>query len=83
MITDVRINKKGELEAKVIPDPKWNIMYTYEEVVAMLDKVEKQIDFEQKWLSDVLKEEGNISMRNVDIAMSGIRHKLDELKGQE
>lgn len=43
MITNLRINAKGELEGKVIPPAKWKEMYTKDEVVAMLTDVKAEI----------------------------------------
>lgn len=37
-------------------------------------KINEEIDFEEKWLNDVLREDKYITSRNVEIAMSGIRH---------
>ena len=44
MITDFRINTKGELEGKVIPPAKWEEMYTKDEVVAMLTEILTDFD---------------------------------------
>jgi len=44
MITDFRINAKGELEGKVIPPTKWEEMYTKDEVMAMLKDLKKEVD---------------------------------------
>ena len=43
MITELRINTKGELEGKVIPPVKWEEMYTKEEVIAMLTEIQLEI----------------------------------------
>lgn len=45
-------------------------------------EINEKIDFEEKWLNDVLREDKYITSRNVEIAMNGIRHvvkgKLEE-----
>lgn len=50
MITDFRINAKGELEGKVILPAKWEEMYTKEEVIAMLTELKLEIE-------EIVKEE--------------------------
>lgn len=37
-------------------------------------EINEKIDFEEKWLNDVLREDKYITSRNVEIAMNGIRH---------
>lgn len=44
MITDFRINAKGELEGKVVPPAKWEEMYTKDEVMAMLIELKTKIE---------------------------------------
>ena len=44
MITDFRINSKGELEGKVIPPAKWEEMYTKDEVGAMLEELLEEFE---------------------------------------
>ena len=45
-------------------------------------EINEKIDFEEKWLNDVLREDKYITSRNVEIDMNGIRHvvkgKLEE-----
>lgn len=37
-------------------------------------KINEEIDFEEKWLNDVFWEDKGITLRNIEIAMNGIRH---------
>jgi len=43
MITDFRINAKGELEGKVIPPTKWEEMYTKDDIVDILTEIQLEI----------------------------------------
>lgn len=43
MITDLRINEKGELEGKV-ETTQWDEMYTKDDLVAMLTELKLEID---------------------------------------
>ena len=45
-------------------------------------KIIKQIDFEEKWLFSVFRNENKISLKDIEIAMSGIRSVIAELKGE-
>ena len=41
-------------------------------------KILDKIDFEEKWLLDVFRNENKISLKDVEIAMSAIRHIVKE-----
>ena len=50
----------------------------------VISEILKQVEFEEKWLSDAWKDNGyNYSSRDVDIAFSGIKHKLRQMKGEQ
>lgn len=49
----------------------------------VLEKVEEKIDFEEKWLKDIKMENGFISIADIEVAMSGIRSVISELKGDK
>ena len=53
MITDFRINAKGELEGKVIPPTKWEEMYTKDDIVDMLTELKTEIEEIEKFTSTV------------------------------
>lgn len=48
-----------------------------------LEKVEEKIDFEEKWLKNIKMENGFISIADIEVAMSGIRSVISELKGKQ
>ena len=37
-------------------------------------KINEEIDFEEQWLNDVFREDKGITLRDIEIAMNGIRH---------
>ena len=37
-------------------------------------KINEEIDFEEKWLNDVFWKDKDITLRDIEIAMNGIRH---------
>lgn len=37
-------------------------------------KINEEIDFEEKWLNDVFWKDKGITLRDIEIAMNGIRH---------
>lgn len=37
-------------------------------------KIYEEIDFEEKWLNDVFWKDKGITLRDIEIAMNGIRH---------
>lgn len=50
----------------------------------VIDELLQQVEFEEKWLSDAWQENGyNYSSRDVDIAFSGIKYKLRQMKGAQ
>lgn len=49
----------------------------------VLEKVEEKIDFEEKWLIDIKVNNGFISIADIEVAMSGIRSFISELKGEQ
>lgn len=49
----------------------------------VLEKVEEKIDFEEKWLKDIKMNNGFISIADIEVAMSGIRSVISELKGEQ
>ena len=50
----------------------------------VISEMLKQVEFEEKWLSDAWKENGyNYSSGDVDIAFSGIKRKLIQMKGEQ
>ena len=53
MITDSRINAKGELEGKVIPPTKWEEMYTKDDIVDMLTELKEEIEEIEKFTNTV------------------------------
>ena len=53
MITDFRINAKGELEGKVIPPTKWEEMYTKDDIVDMLTELKEEIEEIEKFTNTV------------------------------
>jgi len=46
-------------------------------------KIISRIDFEEKWLLNVFRNENKISLKDAEIAMSGIRSVISELKGEQ
>lgn len=46
-------------------------------------KIIDKIDFEEKWLINIKMENGFISIADIQIAMSGIKSIISELKGKE
>lgn len=48
-----------------------------------LEKIIAKIDFEEKWLIDIKMENGFISIADIEVAMSGIRSFIAELKGEQ
>ena len=51
---------------------------TNEERQKIIDK----INFEEKWLIDIKMNNGFISIADIEVAMSGIRSVIAELKGE-
>lgn len=50
----------------------------------VISEMLKNVEFEEKWLSDVWKKNGyNYSSRDIDIAFSGIKHSLIKMKGEQ
>jgi hypothetical protein len=56
--------------------------YCRQEKAKTLKKVEEKIDFEEKWLIDIKMNNGFISIADIEVAMSGIRSFIAELKGE-
>ena len=48
-----------------------------------LEKILDKIDFEEKWLFDLYVKEYRISTKDIQIAMSGIKSVIVELKGEQ
>lgn len=46
-------------------------------------KIIERIELEEKWLINVKTKNGFISIADIEIAMSGIRSIISELKGNE
>ena len=51
--------------------------------IDILEKINEKIDFEEKWLFDVFAKEYKIRTKDIEIAMSGIRRVVAELKGEQ
>lgn len=50
----------------------------------VINELLQQVEFEEKWLSDAWEENGyNYSSSDVDIAFSGIKHKLRQIKEEQ
>ena len=49
----------------------------------VLEKVEEKIDFEEKWLLAVFSDNGRILLKDVEIAISGIRSVIADMKGEQ
>ncbi len=83
MITDFRINAKGELEGKVIPPAKWEEMYTKDEVVAMLTEIQTDIE----GMSDTVVEDRTVTITSWKGMQKRIckliQLRIDKLKGEE
>ena len=47
----------------------------------ILTKIQKQIDFEEKWLNDVMNKDGKVSSIDISNAMDGIRFVIREAIG--
>lgn len=45
----------------------------------ILTKIQKQIDFEEKWLNDVMNKDGKVSSIDISTAMDGIRFVVKNL----
>lgn len=45
------------------------------------NEIVKKINFEEKWLLDVYAKEYRVGTKDIEIAMSGIRNVVSELKG--
>lgn len=58
---------------------RWSKQNTIEELEKIIDK----IDFEEKWLINIKMDNGFISIADIEIAMSGIRRVVSELKGED
>ena len=52
-------------------------------VTEELEKIIAKIDFEEKWLIDIKMNNGFISIADIEVAMSGIRSFIAELKGEK
>ena len=53
---------------------------------SLIEKQEKiiaKIDFEEKWLFSIFRNENKISLKDIQIAMSGLRSVIAELKGEQ
>ncbi len=48
-----------------------------------LESIKAKIDFEEKWLTDIKMNNGFISIADIEVAMSGIRSVITELKGEK
>lgn len=46
------------------------------------NEIVKKIDFEEKWLFDIYAKEYRVGTKDIEIAMSGIRSVVSELKGE-
>ncbi len=82
MITDFRINEKGELEGKVIPPAKWEEMYTKEQVVAMLTKLRNKL-IDKSWNIDMYDDDLDFECCYLNDIDEVIQQKIDKLKGEE
>ena len=81
MITDVRINAKGELEGKVNPPAKWEEMYTKDEVVDMLVEIQLEIEeLEKPRCHNASHADGCVSKWKVE---GVIQEKINALRGNE
>ena len=81
MITDLRINEKGELEGKV-ETPQWDEMYTKDDLVAMLEGLKKEIielPFPQRE-PEYMQGYSYCQMNILDYV---IQEKINKLKGNE
>ena len=47
-----------------------------------LEQIKAKIDFEENWLKNIKMENGFISIADIEVAMSGIRSVIAELKGE-
>ena len=79
MITDLRINEKGELEGKV-EMPQWDEMYTKDQVVDMLKDLKTEIDI----MSDSVVEGRTVTITSwkgmQERICKLIQSKIDKLK---
>ena len=73
MITDLKINEKGELEGKV-ETPQWDEMYTKDEVIAILTELQTEIDEKATELCD---DGWWLTYNNL------IQQKINSLKGED
>jgi len=46
------------------------------------NEIVKKIDFEEKWLLDIYTKQYRVGTKDIEIAMSGIRSVVAELKGE-
>lgn len=46
------------------------------------NKIFAEIDFEKKWLIDIIMERGSISIGSLDIAMDSIKSIINEVKNE-
>jgi hypothetical protein len=46
------------------------------------NKIFAEIDFEKKWLIEIIMERGSISIGSIDIAMDEIKRVVNEVKGE-
>ena len=80
MITDLRINEKGELEGKV-ETPQWDEMYyTKDDLVTMLEDLKKEIEKLHVRQEDQLDAGLNIGVTRCSYL---IQQKIDQLKENE
>lgn len=84
MITDFRINAKGELEGKVVPPTKWEEMYTKDDIVTMLTELKTEIE-EIEMGNNVPFgfEPVNKFYEGISASSRVIQQKIDKLKGEE
>ena len=52
-------------------------------VIEELEKIKAKIDFEEKWLKNIKMENGFISIADIEVALSGIRSVISELKEEQ
>lgn len=63
---------------------KWLVDHDKQIRNEVISEMLQQVEFEEKWLSDAWKKNGyNYLSRDVDIAFSGIKHKLRQMKGEQ